>query len=140
MTIEKDKELEQLFNSFKPSFGSDDRFMETLSRRIETAEYLKQMQAAQVRRYKLAMLAAFIAGIVVSLFILAFVIFLPATAPIFTLGIHAAPFAFLEQNSQIITLSVISLITASSIFGLAYNIANPLTNYQQNNFRSKKAQ
>lgn len=122
MTIEKDKELEQLFNNFKPSLSNSDRFIKTLNSRLELVESMKQIQTAQARRYKLSILAAFIAGFIASLFALNFVIFMPTTAPIFTFNIHTAPFMFITQNSHIITLIVISSITASSIFGLAYNI------------------
>ena len=47
-------------------------------------EYMKQMLTAQARRYKLGILAAFIAGFIASLFTLAFVIFMPTTTPLFT--------------------------------------------------------
>jgi len=122
MTTEKDKELEQLFNSFKPTLGDSEHFMNTLNSRLEMVEYMKQMQTAQARRYKLGILAAFIAGFIASLFTLAFVIFMPTTTPLFTSSFHTAPFLFFAQNSHIISLVMISIITASSIFGLAYNI------------------
>lgn len=118
----KDKELEQLFNSFKPNLGDSDHFMKTLSNRLKMVEYVKQIQAVQARQYKLGIIAAFIAGFIASLFTLAFVVYMPTTASLFTFSFNAAPFMFIAQNSHIITLVVISIITASSIFGMAYNI------------------
>ena len=56
--MEKDKTLEQLFESFNPDLGSSDAFMHSLTRKLEAVEYIKQMQEAQKLRYKRALLVA----------------------------------------------------------------------------------
>ena len=116
--MEKDKNLEELFGNFQPNLGSKDLFMSSLTRKLEAVEYVKRMQEAQIRRYKMAVLAAFVAGIVVSLVLIAFVLCMPAATPLFTLGLHAKPFIFIEENSHAIALIILSLVAASGIIGI----------------------
>ena len=116
--MEKDKNLEELFGNFQPDLGSKDLFMSSLTRKLEAVEYVKRMQEAQIHRYKMAVLAAFVAGIVASLVLIAFVLFMPAATPLFTLGFHARPFIFIEENSHVIALIILSLVAASGIIGI----------------------
>ena len=120
--MEKDKNLEELFGNFQPDLGSQDLFMSSLTRKLEAVEYVKRMQEAQIRRYKMAVLAAFVAGIVVSLVLIAFVLFMPAATPLFTLGLHARPFIFIEENSHAIALIILSLVAASGIIGICTSL------------------
>lgn len=117
--MERDKNLEELFQQFNPDLGSKDLFMSSLSRKLEAIEYVKRVQDAQIHRYKVALLVAFIAGMVVSVGLIAFIAFLPATAPLFTFGISAAPFVFLEEHSHIIAFIILSLIASSSVIGIS---------------------
>ena len=93
--------------------------MSSLSRKLEAIEYVKRVQDAQIRRYKVAILVAFIVGMIVSVGLIAFIAFLPTTAPLFTFGISAAPFVFLEEHSHIIAFIVLSLIASSSVIGIS---------------------
>lgn len=120
--MEKDKTLEQLFESFNPDLGSSDAFMSSLTRKLEAVEYIKQMQEAQKLRYKRALLVAFGAGMVASLVLIAVILLLPTMAPV--LSLHAAPFAFFESNGRIIILIFLSLVAGTSIIGLSANQAN----------------
>lgn len=117
--MEKDKTLEQLFESFNPDLGSSDAFMSSLNRKLEAVEYVKQMQASQQVRHKRALLIAFGAGMVASLVLIAFILLLPTMAPV--LSIQAAPFAFFEANSRIVMLIFLSLVAATSTIGLSIN-------------------
>jgi len=122
--MEKDKNLEELFNNFQPELGSKDLFMSSLTRKLEAVEYVKRVQDAQIRRYKMAVLAAFVAGMVMSGILITFILFMPTATPLFTFGIHAAPFIFLEENSHIIVLIILSLVAASSIIGFCTSFTN----------------
>lgn len=117
--MEKDKNLEELFQQFNPDLGSKDLFMSSLSRKLEAIEYVKRVQDAQIRRYKVAILVAFIAGMVVSVGLIAFIAFLPTTAPLFTFGISAAPFVFLEEHSHLVGFIILSIIASTSIIGVS---------------------
>ena len=117
--MEKDKNLEELFQQFNPDLGSKDLFMSSLSRKLEAIEYVKRVQDAQIHRYKAAILVAFIAGMVVSVGLIAFIAFLPTTAPLFTFGISAAPFVFLEEHSHLVAFIILSIIASTSIIGVS---------------------
>lgn len=116
--MEKDKNLEELFSNFQPDLGGKDFFMSSLTRKIEAVEYVKRMQEAQIRRYRIAVLVAFVAGMVASFVLIAFVLSMPTATPLFTLGFHAGPFVFIEENSHVIALVILSLAAASSIIGI----------------------
>ena len=122
--MEKDKNLEELFNNFQPDLGSKDLFMSSLTRKLEAVEYVKRVQDAQIRRYKMAVLAAFIAGMVMSGILMIFILFMPTATPLFTFGIHAAPFIFIEENSHTFALIILALVAASSSIGFCTNFTN----------------
>lgn len=129
--MEKDKNLEELFSNFQPDLGSKDLFMSSLTRKLEAVEYVKQVQDAQIRHYKMAVLAAFVAGIVVSGILMIFILFMPTATPLFTFGIHTAPFLFIEENSHVIALIILALVAASSIIGFCTSFANRPTNVKK---------
>ena len=60
----KDKALEELFLAQKPHFDDHDAFMGNLTKRLDAVEYIHQHQEATIRRYKMAMIAAFVVGII----------------------------------------------------------------------------
>ncbi len=62
--MNKDKALEELFLAQKPHFEDNDAFMASLTKRLDAVEYIKQYQEATLRRYKMAMVVAFVAGII----------------------------------------------------------------------------
>ena len=62
--MNKDKTLEELFLRTKPHFDDKADFMESLIRRLDAVEFVRQHQEATIRRYKKAMIAAFVIGII----------------------------------------------------------------------------
>ena len=58
--MSKDKALEELFLAQKPHFDDNADFMAALTRRLDAVEYVRQHQEATIRRYKMAMVAAFV--------------------------------------------------------------------------------
>ena len=60
----KDKALEELFQTQKPHFDDKAAFMAKLNQRLDAVEYIKQYQDATIRRYKMAMIVAFVVGII----------------------------------------------------------------------------
>lgn len=60
----KDKALEELFLAARPTFDDGDAFIRKLEKHLDAVEYLKQHEEACIRRYRYAMLAAFVLGVV----------------------------------------------------------------------------
>ena len=62
--MSKDKALEELFLAQKPHFDDNADFMAALTRRLDAVEYVRRHQEATIRRYKIAMVVAFVIGVV----------------------------------------------------------------------------
>ncbi|MBR3115572.1 MAG: hypothetical protein IKH47_07345, partial [Bacteroidaceae bacterium] len=54
--MEKDKMIEELFADFHPELNDNGRFMASLNRKLDAIEYIKKMQEAQLRRYRLVIM------------------------------------------------------------------------------------
>lgn len=119
--MKKDKALEDFFLAQKPQFDDSDAFMASLTRRLDAVEYLKQYQEATIRRYKLAMVAAFVVGIISGAVGIAFLFSSPANVPLFTFHAQTVFLQWLSENSRMIVAIVLSLLMS---FGLISIIAN----------------
>ena len=117
----KDKALEDLFLAQKPQFDDSDAFMASLTRRLDAVEYLKQYQEATIRRYKLAMVATFVIGIISGAVGITFLLAAPANVPLFTFHMHSVILQWLSENSRMIVAIILSLLMS---FGLISIIAN----------------
>ena len=62
--MNEDKEIEKLFRTSTPQFDDSRDFMARLGKRLEAVEYIKKHQEATLRRHKMAMVAAFVVGII----------------------------------------------------------------------------
>lgn len=62
--MNEDKEIEELFRTSTPQFDDSRDFMARLGKRLEAVEYIKKHQEATLRRYKMAVVAAFVVGII----------------------------------------------------------------------------
>ena len=80
----KDKALEELFLAQKPHFDDHDTFMATVTKRLDAVEYIHQHQEATIRRYKMAMIAAFVVGIISGAVTMVFILSTPVDVPLFT--------------------------------------------------------
>jgi hypothetical protein len=116
--MEQKDTLQELFNGYTPDLGQDDLFMQRLEKKLETVEYIKQMQDRQLRRYRCAIIAAFLMGVIVSGGLLVYIMDNPIGQPTFSFGIHSMPFLFLEQNSRMISLTGLSLLMGTGIIVL----------------------
>ena len=113
--MEQKDTLQELFNGYTPDLGQEDLFMQRLEKKLEAVEYIKQMQDRQLRRYRCAIIAAFLMGVIVSGGLLVFILNNPIGQPTFSFGIHSLPFLFLEQNSRMISLTGLSLLMGIAI-------------------------
>ena len=117
----KDKALEDLFLAQQPHFDDRDDFMASLNKRLDAVEYLKQYQEATIRRYKIAMVATFVIGIISGAAGILFLLATPADVPLFIFRMHSVFLQWLSENSRILVAITLSLLMS---FGLISIIAN----------------
>lgn len=118
----KDKAIEELFLAQQPHFDDQADFMATLTRRLEAVEYVRQHQEATLRRYKLAMVAAFVVGLVSGAVTLAFVLSEPADVPLFTFHGQSVLLLWLAQNSRLLSATVLALLLSLGTMSIIRNI------------------
>jgi hypothetical protein len=120
--MNKDQTLEELFLAHKPHFDDRDNFMASLTKRLDAVEYIKQHQEATIRRYKMAMVVAFIAGLIVGGIAMAYILSTPMDVPVFSFKTQFALLQWLIDNSRLITVTAISLLTTLGIAAFITNI------------------
>ena len=118
----KDKALEELFLAQRPKFDDKDEFMARLTKKLDAVEYLRQYEEANLRRYKYAMVAAFVAGIVFGGALLALVLSTPSELPLFTFHASSGILLAIEQYSRTIATIVLSLIMGLGIISIVSNV------------------
>ena len=120
--MSKDKALEELFLAQKPHFDDKADFMSALNRRLDAVEYVRQHQEATIRRYKMAMVVAFIVGVVSGAVTLAFVLSMPADMPLFTVHVQSGILVWLAENSRIILTTLLALLMSLGMMSIISNI------------------
>lgn len=121
--MNKDKALEELFLANKPQFDDKEAFMTSLTKRLDAVEYIKQYQEATIRRYKMAVVVAFFAGLVVGGIAIAYLLASPSDSPLFNFDTHNIFFLeWLCGNSRVIAVSAISLLMTVGITSFIGNI------------------
>lgn len=118
----KDKDLEELFLQQKPVFDDHDIFMASVIKRLDAVEYIKQHQEATIRRYKMAMVAAFVVGIISGAVTIMYVLSSPVDVPLFDFHVKTGFFLWLAQNSRIITATALALLMSLGLVSLINNI------------------
>ena len=118
----RDKALEKLFLEQQPHFDDQSDFMAALTRRLDAVEYVRQHQEATFRRYRMAMAAAFVAGIISGAVTLAIVLSTPAEVPLFTIRVEQGFMLWLIENSRIISTTLLTLLISLGTMALASNI------------------
>ena len=101
----KDKALEELFLTQKPHFDDHD-----------------QHQEASVRRYKMAMVAAFIVGIVSGAVTMVFILSTPADVPLFTFHFETSILLWFAKNSRPIAATALALAMTLSMLSIINNV------------------
>ena len=118
----KDKALEELFLAQQPHFDDNADFMAALTRRLDAVEYVRQHQEATLRRYKMAMVAAFVIGIVSGAVTLAFVLSMPADVPLFTVHVQSSILLWLADNSRTLSATILALLMSLGLMSIASNV------------------
>ncbi len=112
---EPDKTLEKIFEDYNPELNSGADFMEQLNRKLDAVEYIKQRQEAQILRYKYAVLAALVLGVVSGGVLFSLILFVPDSIPVFSFQSILSPLLFIEQNSRMISLIAIASLMSLGI-------------------------
>ena len=124
--MENDKKLEELFLAQKPTFDDKAEFMATVKRRLDAVEFVRQHQEATLRRYKLAMVAAFVVGIVSGAVTIAFVLSTPVDVPLFTFSVESSILLWIAENSRLIATTVLALLMSFGIMSIISNVQDIL--------------
>ena len=120
--MNKDKALEDLFLAQKPQFDDNEAFMTSLNKRLDAVEYIKQHQEATIRRYKMALVVAFVVGIISGAVTIAFVLSTPAAVPLFTFRVQTGWLSWLAANSRLLTATALSLLITFGLISIIGNI------------------
>jgi len=124
--MNKDKALEDLFLAQKPHFDDRDAFMASLTKRLDAVEYIKQHQEATIRRYKMAVVVAFLAGIISGAIAITYILSTPMDVPVFTFRNQFFLLQWLGENSRFITAAAVSLLMTVGIIAFVSNIQEVL--------------
>lgn len=124
--MNKDKTLEELFLAQKPHFDDGDAFMASLTKRLEGVEFIRQHQEATIRRYKMAMVVAFVVGIISGAVIIAFILSVPPEVPLFTFHVQTGILLWLAENSRMIIATFLSLLMTLGIISIVSNVQDIL--------------
>ena len=118
----KDKALEEMFLALPPQDDDKEEFMSRLTRKLDAVEYLRQYEEDNLRRYKYAMLATFVAGIIVGGVLLAFVLSTPSELPLLTFHATSGILLAIEQSSRMLATIALSLLMGFGIISIIINI------------------
>ncbi len=120
--MRKDKTLEELFLAQTPKFDDKDQFMARLTKRLDAVEYIRQYQEATLRRYKMAMVAVFVIGIISGATTIGFLLSTPADVPLFTFQVQTGFLLWLAQNSRIIVSTGLTMLITLGVISIYNNI------------------
>ena len=127
--MNKDNALEELFLAHKPHFDDSDAFMASLTKRLDAVEYIKQHQEATIRRYKMAMLAALVVGIISGAITMALILSTPLDVPLFSFfgeksdnHIVAGLLLWLSENSRLMTAALLSVLITLGMISIVNNV------------------
>ena len=118
----KDKALEELFLAQKPHFDDHDIFMTSLTKRLDAVEYIHQHQEATIRRYKMAMIAAFVVGIISGAVTMAFILSTPVDEPLFTFQVQTGFLLWLAEYSRPIAATALALVMSFGMMSIINNV------------------
>ena len=120
--MNKDKELEEIFLAQKPQFDDSEAFMASLNKRLDSVEFIKRHQEATLRRYKMAMVAAFIVGIISGAVTIVFVLSAPATIPLFSFQTQTVLLSWFAENARPIVTTALALLMTFGLISIFNNI------------------
>lgn len=125
--MKKDKALEELFLAARPTFDDGDAFFARLEKRLDAVEYLKQHEEACLRRYRYAMLATFVLGVILGGGVIAVMLAMPAEQPLFSFGVENALLVALGRYSRYAVLVLVSGLVCFTIVSIVNIVVDLLS-------------
>ena len=130
----KDKALEELFLTQKPPIDDHDTFMANLTKRLDAIEFIRQHQEATIRRYKMAMIATFVVGIISGAIMMAFILSTPADVPLFTFRVQTSFLLWFTENSRPIAATALALVMTLGMMSIISNVQDIIRMRRKNTF------
>ena len=118
----KDKVLEDLFLAQKPHFDDQDAFMDDLTKRLDAVEYIRQHQEASIRRYRIAMIAVFVIGIISGAITMVFILSTPTDVPLSTFRNQTGFLLWFVENSRSLAVTILTLVMTIGMMGIVSNV------------------
>ena len=118
----KDIVLEDLFLAQKPHFDDQDAFMDDLTKRLDAVEYIRQHQEASIRRYRIAMIAAFVIGIISGAITMVFILSTPTDVPLSTFHNQTGFLLWFVENSRSLAVTILTLVMTIGMMGIVSNV------------------
>ena len=118
----KDKVLEDLFLAQKPHFDDQDAFMDDLTKRLDAVEYIRQHQEASIRRYRIAMIAVFVIGIISGAITMVFILSTPTDVPLSTFHNQTGFLLWFVENSRSLAVTILTLVMTIGMMGIVSNV------------------
>ena len=118
----KDKELEQLFLAQTPHFDDGAEFMAKLTKRLDAVEFVKQYQERTIRRYKMAMVASFVVGIISGGISIWWLLSAPADVPLVNFNVQTGFLFWFVQNSRLLAAAALSLMMTLGVCSIISNV------------------
>ena len=118
----KDKVLEDLFLAQKPHFDDQNAFMDDLTKRLDAVEYIRQHQEASIRRYRIAMIAAFVIGIISGAITMVFILSSPTDVPLSTFHNQTGFLLWFVENSRSLAVTILTLVMTIGMMGIVSNV------------------
>ena len=134
--MKKDKALEELFLTQKPHFDDHDAFMATVTKRLDAVEFIRQHQEATIRRYKMAMIAAFVVGIISGAVTMAFILTTPADVPLFAFQVQIGFLLWLAEYSRPIAATALALVMSFGMMSIINNVQDIVRMRRKNVFKA----
>ena len=107
--------LLDIFNNFTPTLSPEREFLQKMEKRLEVAEYIRQLQVKETQRHKRTICLAFVGGIAACFLFMTFIMPEPLSFPILNFSIRNIPFLLSDENMQIISSAFIAIALGAAI-------------------------
>ena len=108
--------------------------MTSLTKRLDAVEYIHQHQEATVRRYKMAMIADFVVGIISGAVTMVFILSTPADVPLFTFQVQTSILLWLAEYSRPIAATALALVMTLGLMSIINNVQDIVRMRRKNAF------
>ena len=106
----KDKEIEELFLTQKPTFDDSAEFMAKLTKRLDAVEIVKQYQERTLRQYRTVIAVAFVVGIISGTISTIWLLSSPIEPPSVNIQTQTTFLLWLIQNSRLLAAAFFPML------------------------------